>query len=222
MTMSGPAALAVLAGPWVAWALALLLVGWMAARLGQAGQPIGEPSGRLGLEQARGTAAGPASRPPMIEAEPRPAAARPPMPAPVETAQPPTLRPPPAPPRESLASLQVHIAEAERRGEEASLGRLHLEVALREREAGASDRAAEALRRAIRLAAAQRQNDVHAAARLELGDLAEQGGDLTTACEHWQLARDLFHGLGRRGEVEAADKRMRARGCPTDWVLNDF
>jgi hypothetical protein len=222
MTMSGPAALAVLAGPWVVWGLALLLAGWLASRVGWMVRPIGGPARAPAGENgavARGTAAIPAPRAPMIEAEPRPAAARRPTPAQAPTPAAPVR---PAPSRESLATLEARISEAERRGDEQALGRLHLEVALREREAGAPDRAAEALRRAIRIAARERQNDVHAAARLELGDLAEQMGDLTTACEHWQLARDLFHGLGRRGEVEAADKRMRTRGCPTDWVLNDF
>jgi hypothetical protein len=82
--------------------------------------------------------------------------------------------------------------------------------------------AAASLREAIRLAAECDLNDQHASARLELGELARQDGDLITACEHWQIARGLFHDLKNSTRVKSTEGRMRDHGCPTDWVLTDF
>ena len=82
--------------------------------------------------------------------------------------------------------------------------------------------AAASLREAIVLAAAHGLPDQQALARLELGEIARQNGDLITACEHWQIARGLFHDLKNKGRVMAIEARMREHGCPTDWVLNDF
>ena len=82
--------------------------------------------------------------------------------------------------------------------------------------------AAGSLREVIILAAANGLADQQAAARLELGELARQDGDLITACEHWQIARSLFHDLKNKPRVKAIETRMREHGCPTDWVLNDF
>lgn len=86
----------------------------------------------------------------------------------------------------------------------------------------AAPAAAGSLREVILLAAANGLADQQAAARLELGDLARQDGDLITACEHWQIARGLFHDLKNKPRVKAIETRMREQGCPTDWVLNDF
>ena len=47
-------------------------------------------------------------------------------------------------------------------------------------------------------------------------------GDLTTACEHWQIARALFHELKQGRDHAAVETRMLRNGCPTDWVLTDF
>jgi hypothetical protein len=55
-----------------------------------------------------------------------------------------------------------------------------------------------------------------------LGDLAHKDGDLTTACEHWQIARALFVELKQDGAHESVEVRMLRNGCPTDWVLTDF
>lgn len=62
----------------------------------------------------------------------------------------------------------------------------------------------------------------HATARLALGDLAQQVDDMTTACEHWQIARDLLHELGDEDRCKAVEEKMIENGCPTHWVLNDF
>ena len=88
--------------------------------------------------------------------------------------------------------------------------------------AGAHDEAADLLRACARLASKLKEVGIEAVARLELGDLARSHGDMTTACEHWQLARSLYAELKRVDEVTAAVKRMEKAGCPTDWVLTKF
>jgi hypothetical protein len=82
--------------------------------------------------------------------------------------------------------------------------------------------AARHLTQSIKLASAQGRKDTHADARLALGDVARKTGDLTTACEHWQLARGLFLELNKPDQLALVEARMRDNGCPTDWVLNDF
>ncbi len=91
-----------------------------------------------------------------------------------------------------------------------------------EKQSGAPAVAASTLRDAIRLAASNGLADVHASARLELGELARDEGDLITACEHWQIARGLFHDLKNAEKVKTTEARMSEHGCPTDWVLTDF
>jgi hypothetical protein len=78
------------------------------------------------------------------------------------------------------------------------------------------------LRETVRLAAKAKAAALHGEARLELAELARAAGDLTTACEHWQLARALFHDLKQRERVGETERLMQRHGCPTDWVLNDF
>ena len=100
---------------------------------------------------------------------------------------------------------------------ETLLARAHEHIA-----AGAPEEAATQLRLCVRLASKLKQRETEASARLELGDLARASGDLTTACEHWQLARALFTDLKRNAEMAAAERRMEQAGCPTDWVLTQF
>jgi hypothetical protein len=88
--------------------------------------------------------------------------------------------------------------------------------------AGNADEAATQLRLCIRLSSKLKDARTEARARLELGDLARASGDLTTACEHWQLARALFADVRQPTESTAAELRMERAGCPTDWVLNQF
>jgi len=120
------------------------------------------------------------------------------------------------------AALLVAVQEAETRGEEARLPGLYLSLAQCRVEAGETADAEELLRKSIRGAAGAELKDTHARARLALGDLAHRNGDLTTACEHWQIARALFHELKQTRDHEAAEGRMLRNGCPTDWVLTDF
>lgn len=88
--------------------------------------------------------------------------------------------------------------------------------------AGDHEEAAVQLRACARLASKLNDVAVEAVARLELGDLARSHGDMTTACEHWQLARSLYGELRRVDEAKLAENRMEKAGCPTDWVLTKF
>ena len=97
-----------------------------------------------------------------------------------------------------------------------------LTKALDFRAAGDDVSAADYLRQSIKLASTIRNDQLHALARLELGDMAESEGDLITACEHWQLARSLFEGERRANDAGVCETRMARNGCPTDWVLTDF
>ena len=79
-----------------------------------------------------------------------------------------------------------------------------------------------ALRRAIEVAVQCGVPGIHALARLELAEIARIEGDLTTACEHWHLAKKLFSEQNLESSAKSADGRMREHGCPTEWVLTDF
>ncbi|MCB1513478.1 MAG: hypothetical protein H6876_07910 [Hyphomicrobiaceae bacterium] len=123
----------------------------------------------------------------------------------------------------TTADLELLLVAAEQRFDDAEVARLSLALA---RELivtdGPGTTAQSHLRRAIILASRLGDNDTHAAARLELGDLLGAEGDMTTACEHWQIARQIFWDGGDKNRLADADRRMIANGCPTDWVLNDF
>lgn len=121
-----------------------------------------------------------------------------------------------------LEELLTAIAAAERSGDEKRLAALYVGLARQHVSTGRTDEAAGVLRQSIRIASRLGLAAEHAAARLELGDIALAGGDLTTACEHWQIARGLYFELKAAHELEAAETRMQRTGCPTDWVLNDF
>jgi hypothetical protein len=119
-------------------------------------------------------------------------------------------------------SIEKAIREAEAKGQHDKLPSLYYVLAQRTIETGETAKAHELLRRSIRGAATADQDEVHARARVVLGDLAHADGDLTTACEHWQIARALFVELKQHGDHESVEARMLRNGCPTDWVLTDF
>lgn len=153
-------------------------------------------------------------------------------PAAVETLARRQSAPPPAPavsapaPAPSTAErrsqLSRELARAEASGSEAELAKLHVAAARLDLLEGKSEPAADHLRKSIRISARLGLKDLHALARLELGDIAREAGDLTTACEHWQIARGLYYDLKQVDPLQTAETRMRQHGCPTDWVLNDF
>lgn len=120
------------------------------------------------------------------------------------------------------SGLGEDIARAEAAGDEAALARVCLALARERTVTGEIAAAADLLRRSVRCASAQKLHKVHAQARLELGDLERMSGDLTSACEHWQIARKLASELGEGPLLQGAEERMQRHGCPTDWVLNEF
>lgn len=154
---------------------------------------------------------------------------------PVPPPTPVTAEPPPAPPSPSpsparpvvdaalVTSLERSIRAAVGSGDEASVARLSLQLA-RALPAGQEHGhdVESYLRRAITVAMRLGDTATHATARLELGDRVGGRGDMITACEHWQIARQIFWDENRRDGIAEADQRMIANGCPTDWVLNDF
>lgn len=122
----------------------------------------------------------------------------------------------------AAASFDSAIAACETQGNDTELAYLYIKQATAHVAAGAREAAASRLRDAIRVSALKRLHAPHALARIELGDLYLGSGDPITACEQWQIARNLFHDLGNIPERDDADKRMLSNGCPTDWVLTDF
>lgn len=118
--------------------------------------------------------------------------------------------------------LAQPIAKLEQGGDQAELAHFYIRQAGAYVAQGNLDQAGSRLRDAIRVAALNRLAAPHALARVELGDLYFNNGDPITACEQWQIARNLFHDLARPADRDDVDKRMLSNGCPTDWVLTDF
>ncbi len=119
--------------------------------------------------------------------------------------------------------MAAALANAEAKGDEAQLAGLCIVLAQQLLKDGEKpQRSAELLRKAIWVASRLGQKEAHALARVELGDIHREAGDLTTACEHWQLARSLYYELKLQKAHDATESRMLRHHCPTDWVLNDF
>lgn len=122
-----------------------------------------------------------------------------------------------------VSAREAQLFEAEQRFDDAAVARLSLQLARDLIANGAHGEAVKShLRRAIIIASRLKDDDTHAAARLELGDIMADEKDLTTACEHWQIARQIFWDSGAKAAQADVDRRMMANHCPTDWVLNDF
>lgn len=145
--------------------------------------------------------------------EPVPAVA----PVPAAAAPEPAAAVPPAP-RDWAALIEA----AEQAGDHAAVPAHYLAYARDEIGQGRNQAASDHLRTALKLAAKARNAPVQAEARLELADLARAVGDLTTACEHWQIARALFYEMKSEAKLGETEGLMQKHGCPTDWVLNDF
>lgn len=126
------------------------------------------------------------------------------------------------PPPAEQTDWPARIGKAEAAGDHAALAGLYLALARTEIAEGRSEHASEHLRASVRAAAKARDAAAQAEARLELAELARAAGDLTTACEHWQIARALFYDLHQQASLSKTEALMQQHGCPTDWVLNDF
>jgi hypothetical protein len=127
-----------------------------------------------------------------------------------------------APPASSPKRIRARIAAAEANRETQTLASLYLELARAEGAAGNGTAELQALRSAAGLGALHGPKTTHAAARLALAEIAVRSGDMTTACEHWQIARIAYSEAGAVAQSDSIDKLMRENGCPTDWVLTDF
>jgi hypothetical protein len=148
-----------------------------------------------------------------------------PLPAPIERLppRPPAPRAPGGVHRDNVIAFTAlsytATAQAPTSAGEAAL---LLDQAQAELATGAVDAAARLLRACVVAAAKQKQRAIEARARLELGDIAQTTGDMTTACEHWQMARQLYGELALKSELAGAETRMLRARCPTDWVLTQF
>lgn len=118
--------------------------------------------------------------------------------------------------------LDDQIADARSSGDHVRLAPLYFEMGIGAIEQGRTADAAGALRSCILAAQAARNIDLHARARIELAELARIEGDLTTACEHWQIARALYSDVKNKDAQVSTETRMRRHGCPTDWILTHF
>lgn len=124
---------------------------------------------------------------------------------------------------QTIAAHESELLQAEQRFDDAAVARISLRLARELVRGDVHDEVVKShLRRAIILASRLKDDDTHAAARLELGDIMAKEQDLTSACEHWQIARQIFWDKGAKAAQAEVDQRMMANHCPTDWVLNDF
>lgn len=121
-----------------------------------------------------------------------------------------------------LADVRQRLDASDTITQPASLAPLYLEMAALHAEDGNETARMTALRSAAGLAAQHGPRVAHADARLQLAEVAYLSGDLTSACEHWQIARTTLLDDGQKDASSKIDQRMRDTGCPTDWVLTDF
>ncbi|MBS0237271.1 MAG: hypothetical protein JSR89_02475 [Proteobacteria bacterium] len=128
----------------------------------------------------------------------------------------------PPPKLEDVETLNKKIELALARGEKTSLSRLYYDLAAGHERLGNVEARMSALRSAAGYGALHGPGAAHAAARLALAEAAQRSGDLTTACEQWQMAKAAYLQAGDTDQQERVEKRMRDNGCPTDWVLTDF
>ncbi|WP_045836020.1 hypothetical protein [Hyphomicrobium sp. 99] len=145
-----------------------------------------------------------------------------PVAAPITPSSPNEATAEPPPRIEDIETLHSKIELALARGDKTALSGLYYDLALGYEHLGNADARMSALRSAAGYGSLHGPDAAHAAARLALGEAAQRAGDLTSACEQWQMARTAFLQAGETDQHERVEKRMRENGCPTDWVLTDF
>lgn len=124
---------------------------------------------------------------------------------------------------ESIDKLEDRLALAEQEEDQPiALAMIYLALGRARMTNGETASGLDALRSAAGLAALHKHAALHAECRLDLAEAAYEAGDPTSACEHWQMARMAFLEADMRSEGDKIDQRMKANGCPTDWVLTDF
>ncbi len=121
-----------------------------------------------------------------------------------------------------IAALEQRATDAEANAKFTEIAPIYLMIAAAHDQLGNGAGRMTALRSAAGLAAKYGPLSAHAQARLALAEVAYQAGDLTGACEQWQLARSALLEDGQTLEHARIDKRMRDHQCPTDWILTDF
>lgn len=123
---------------------------------------------------------------------------------------------------ETVEQLEDRLVGAEQMDQPIALAMIYLALGRARMANGEAASGLDALRSAAGLAAMHKHAALHAECRLDLAEAAYEAGDPITACEHWQMARMAFLEAGMSSEGDKVDRRMRANGCPTDWVLTDF
>jgi hypothetical protein len=209
MALDGAAALALVAMPW----LALLLVAWRSARpepiaasgVNAEARHIAEPLGIMTTPPPHGTATDAAAERDTAEASVAQAA--------ILTA---------LSHQEQEVALAMAVESAMTARDDVLLSRHSVQLARLLLARSARSQAATLLQSAALAARRAKLPSVHAEARLELAEMAFIDGDLTTACEHWQMAKVMFHEMGQRGDESRVADVMRRHHCPTDWVLTNF
>jgi hypothetical protein len=207
--LDGAAALALVAMPW----LALVLVAWRSARLepiaaggGNAcARRIAEPLGIMTTPPQHGSATDSATERETAVATVQQAAAL------TALSQ-----------QEQEVALAMAVESAMSARDDVLLSRHSVQLARLLLARSARSQAATLLQSAALAARRAKLPSVHAEARLELAEMAFIDGDLTTACEHWQMAKVMFHEAGQRGDEGRVADLMRRHHCPTDWILTNF
>ena len=118
--------------------------------------------------------------------------------------------------------LVEEIATLEQGGDVLAAAKLCNQLADMAFDASDMDQAREYYLKGLSQAGVVDAPEVQAASRVRLGDISKAEGDLTTACEHWQLARELYAGCDETGKAADVEGKMSDNQCPTDWVLNEF
>ncbi len=125
-------------------------------------------------------------------------------------------------PQDQEEALSAVVEEAKSARDDALLSRSSVALARLLLARSARPQASTLLQSAVMAARRAKLPVVHAEARIELAELALIEGDLTSACEHWQMAKLMFHETGRRSDQERMADLMRIHRCPTDWILTNF
>lgn len=121
-----------------------------------------------------------------------------------------------------VSALRRTINRSKSRGDTQAMLEATLKLSRLLLDQGQPKEASGLLRDAATLAAKSKFESEHAEVRVELANLAKADGDMTSACEHWQIALQLYHDLNRKEDRDKIANCMKECGCPTGWFLNSF